>query len=218
MGDEDRGNAVVLEAADDREQLFDLGPAQRRGRFVHHDKARLHRQCARNFDQLLLGHRKVSHQRTRAALQPNAVRQHLRLRLKLPAADEQPGAGLSAHKDVLCHRHVGGQRELLVDRHDAAVLGILGTGKGDIGAVETDRSTVWRHRPGKDLQQSGFAGPVFADEGVNLGLSNLEVNRVERTHAGVGLRDPRHAKQQRAGRDVHGRPGIPATQNLEFKG
>ena len=50
----------ALQVADDAEELVDLGPAQRRGRLVHDDQPRLHRQRAGDLDHLLLGDRQVA--------------------------------------------------------------------------------------------------------------------------------------------------------------
>ena len=70
MGDEDDAQPLIAQLADDREQGLDLGLGQRRGRLVHDDHARLHRQRARDLDHLLLGDREVAHQRQRVDRRP----------------------------------------------------------------------------------------------------------------------------------------------------
>ena len=60
-----------LEVADDAEQLLDLGRGERRGRLVHDDEARLHRQRARDLDHLLLGDGEIADQRHRIDVEPD---------------------------------------------------------------------------------------------------------------------------------------------------
>ena len=50
---------------------------------------------------------------------------------ELAPADEQPRARLAADEHVLGDRHVGGERELLIDRDDAGALRVVRRGEGD---------------------------------------------------------------------------------------
>ncbi len=48
----------------------------------------------------------------------------------------------------------------------------------------------------QDLDQGGLPGSVFADEGVDLTGRDLEIDIVERVHAGKPHSDSRHAQQR----------------------
>ena len=61
----------------------------------------------------------------------------------------------------------------------------------ELAAVERDRPRVRPLDPGQDLDERGLAGPVLADEGVDLACGQVEVHAVEGLHAREGLEMPR---------------------------
>ena len=128
-----------FEAADDGEELLDLGPAQGACRLVHDDELGLHRERAGDLDHLLLGNRQVAHRVRWAAVEPDALAELPCLRLELPIADEEARARLAPDEDVLRHRHVGGEGEFLVDGDDAGCLRFMRRGEAD----DSCRRTRW---------------------------------------------------------------------------
>ena len=196
MRHEDRRDAFALQAADDGEEVLDLGAAERAGRLVHHDEARLHGERAGDLHHLLLGDRKIAHQRARAALEADALAQRFRLLFQLAVADEEARARLAADEHILRHRHVGGEGEFLVDGDDAGLLGLLRGGEAHGLAVEFDRPLIGRLGAREDLEERRLAGTVLAEEGVDFRLAHLEVDGLERPHAGKGLGNPPHAQKR----------------------
>ena len=73
VGDEDDRQALGLERGHDAGEIGDFGLAQRRGRLVHDDEPRPHRQRPGDLDQLLLGDREIADRRHRVALEPDLV-------------------------------------------------------------------------------------------------------------------------------------------------
>ena len=63
---------------------------------------------------------------------------------ELSPADEQLRAGLAADEHVLGDRHVGREREFLIDRDDAGALRVVRRGEGDRLAEQFDS---FRRRP-----------------------------------------------------------------------
>ena len=99
---------------------------ERRGRLVHDDQPRLHRERAGDLDHLLLGDaRGRAPARIGSTSRPMRVGDGARLRRHPPPVDEEPRPGLAADEDVLGDRHVRGEGELLVDRDDAELLRVV---------------------------------------------------------------------------------------------
>ena len=86
VGDEDDRQAFALELPDDAGEIGDLGLAQGRGRLVHDDKARAHRERAGDLDELLLRDREIAHRRHRIALEADPVGDRLRVRCEARAS------------------------------------------------------------------------------------------------------------------------------------
>ena len=93
--------------------------AQRRGRLVHDDQPRAHRERARDLDHLLLGDVRSRTSAMGLTFEPDALRDGARLSRHLAPVHETGRARLAADEDVLGDRHVRGEREFLVDRDDA---------------------------------------------------------------------------------------------------
>ena len=86
----------------------------------------------------------------------------------------------------------GREGELLVDRDDAAPLGVVRRGEGDRLAERTRSSpAIGALRAGQDLEQRRLAGAVLAEQRVDLAGPHFEIDIVERQHAGKALADRR---------------------------
>ena len=120
VGDEDERAALVAQAAGDREEPVDLDPAERRGRLVHDQQARVERDGLGDLDDLLVGDRESPSGTAR--VDPDAETGEERLGLgvhRRPVDAAAAAVRLTAHEDVLGHRQVGEERGLLVDHRDA---------------------------------------------------------------------------------------------------
>ena len=62
-------------------------------------------------------------------------------------------------------------------------------------AAVANRAGIGREDAGDDVDQRRLAGAVLAEEGVHLAGVQIEVDMIEREHAGKPLRDPRHLEQ-----------------------
>ena len=75
---------------------------------------------------------------------------------------------LTAEEDVLGDGELGDQVELLVDDGDAVALGVAGAVQHERLAVEEQLAGVVGVGAAEDLHQRALAGPVLADEGMDL--------------------------------------------------
>ena len=108
---------MLLELANDAEEVFDLDVVQRSRRLVHDQDLRLERQRFGDFDHLLLGDRQITDQSFRIELQVQPVEDGLRVDAHLLAIDNDPQvrSWFAPNEDVLRHRQVVHQVQLLVD-------------------------------------------------------------------------------------------------------
>ena len=93
VGDVDDRDAAGGEVADDLEQHLDLGGAERRGRLVHDQDARIDRQRPRDLDDLLLAEPKILDRGQRVDVLLQLVHQGAGLALLLGEVDAGRACG-----------------------------------------------------------------------------------------------------------------------------
>src|SRR5271165_4225383 len=105
-----------------------------------------------------------------------------------PLAEEVAVSQLGAEEQVLLHRQLRNQRELLEHRADAALAGLVHRG-------QVDRLTAELHAPvrrpidaGDERDQRRLAGAVLAEQHMHLAGAQVEIDAAERDHAGEMLR------------------------------
>ncbi len=89
-----------------------------------------------------------------------------------------------AHEDVLGHGELRVEAQLLVHRGHAGGLGLVGAVEADLLAIDADGAAVRLVHARDDLDERGLAGPVLADEGMDLAGSDREVDVLERADTG----------------------------------
>src|ERR1700674_1954289 len=92
-----------------------------------------------------------------------------------------------------------------MDDRDAERLRVFGRRDDDRLALDLDRTAIRVYRAGEDFHQRRFAGAVFADQRMHLAAPDVEVDAVERAHAGIGFGDAAHRHIGRFGGSVSGR-------------
>ena len=179
----------ALRSRDDAEEALDLGLAERRGGLVHDEHAHVVRQRLGDLDDLLLADAQVADQLVGVDVLAQPLHQ-LERQLPLGAAvDGRPTGDLLGQEEVVQHRQVGAEVELLEDDADA-VLGCVGdAGQHDGLAVHEDAPVGGLLDPREDLHQRRLAGTVLADEHVDLALEDIEGHVVERGRAREDLGD-----------------------------
>ena len=66
-------------------------------------------------------------------------------------------------------------------------------------AVEEDLALVRAGEPVEDVHQGRLAGPVLAEQRVDLARAHVEVDVVVGDHAGIALRDAAHLERRDVG-------------------
>ena len=99
---------------------------------------------------------------------------------------------LHAQDDVVQHREAFHQLEVLVHHADAQVVGVVRVVDPDFLAVLLDRALFRLVQAEQHAHQRGLARAVFAEQGVDLALFQLERDVVVGDDAGETLRDVQH--------------------------
>jgi hypothetical protein len=177
-------------------QHADLGVVERRRRLVHDQDLGVVRQGLGDLDHLLRGDGEVTDDAADVERQPQALDQGRGLAVEPALVDEDAAdPGLLADRDVLRHREVGHEVELLVDDADPGVPGLLRAADLQRLPVHREVAGVRGVDAGEQLHQRRLAGAVLADDGEHLVVPQLEVHVGERLHAGEALADPGHLEQ-----------------------
>ena len=111
--------------------------------------------------------------------------------------ERAPGNNRSqfAEKDVLRHRQVRRQRQLLMDDGDALGARFPWAPEIDMFAGDADLAAARGHFAPQDPHQGGLAGAVFANQRMHLAGLNLEVHAAQGAHAAEAFRDGREPRE-----------------------
>src|SRR5690606_28285818 len=189
VGDVHERDAAGGELLDDPEEDLDLLRGERRGGLVHDEDPRVDREGAGDLDDLLLAHAQVAHERSGIHVQAHLLEQLAGLAGLLGVVDAAAAADLPAQEDVVAHREVRGEAQLLVDDRDAVVAGIVRGIEGDRVPVQDDAPGGGLLDPGEDLHEGGLPGAVLPEQGGDGAAVDVEVHALERAGAAVGLDD-----------------------------
>ena len=94
-----------------------------------------------------------------------------------------------ADHQILAHRQMGKQVQLLIDDPDAQPLGVEGIGRRNFLALQQDLPAIRPHRARQNARQSAFARPIFAHQGMDFPGGEFEPGRGQRRHAAKTLVD-----------------------------
>ncbi len=189
--DVDDGDALRLQLGDHPEQDLDLCGAEGRGRLVHDQDAGVLRQRLGDLDDLLLADAQVADlgARVDVVLQPaQQLRRPAVLAAMVDAA--QPAGQLAGHEDVLRHRQVGAEVQLLEHDADAVPHRVLRAVQHHRPAIDQDAALGRLLDSGDDLHQRRLAGAVLADQHVDRAAMHGEVHALQRHRAGIDLGHP----------------------------
>ena len=124
--DHDRGDALLLELAQQAQQVLGVAVVERRRRLVEDEQLDLLRERLGDLDELLLADAELADGRHRVLVAARPAPGASRPRVgPVPVDQAAAPAPLVAEEDVLGDRQVGHQRELLVDDDDALGLGVV---------------------------------------------------------------------------------------------
>ncbi len=216
VADVDGRHAPRPQLADDGQQPLRIRLGQGGGGLVEDEDARVLGQRLGDLDHLLLADAQLLHRPIGVDVQSHAGEGGLGVgRDRVPVDEAAPHRLVPQHQ-VLRHRELGDESQLLGDERDAVRLGGLQGAEVHGLPAQEDLAAVGPAgiEPAEDLDQRALAGAVFAAERVDLALLEVEGNAVEGADAGELLRDRAELEERHqltASATVpSGRPGRPA--------
>ena len=187
----------ALSLAHEIEQTAGVDAVERGGRLVHDQDAGVDRQRLGDFDDLLVGDRKVAGQRIGRDRRAEPPQQAAGLVAHGPPVEDAETGRLDAEKDVLRHRALRQQAQLLMDDADPGAARDDRVRKCDLPPIEPDGSAIGPIDAAEDLDQRRFSGAVLAAQRMNLAARAAEADGVKRLHAWKGLGDVEHFERER---------------------
>ena len=158
--------------------------------------ARVHRDRARDLDELLLVGRQVGDLVVDRELRPEPLLDLGRAPAARPPVDAEPAPHLArAEQDVLGDGELRDKRRLLRDGRDPERERTRRIAEPDRRPVQRDRSRIRRDLAGEDVQQRRLPGAVGPDQAVHLGSADGEVGAAQRVDAAETLVDPVDAEE-----------------------
>ena len=175
--DVDDGLALGGETAHQREQPPHVLPVQAAGGLVEHEHAAAHRERARDLHELLGRWSQPADHRARIDLVVLQTRERrFRPRAHPGPPDEPQPRRLQSQYDVVHHREVRRQRELLVDHREARAPRLQWVARAVGRAVQRHGALVRRQRTGEHAHERALARPVLAHERADLSRAHRQVD------------------------------------------
>ena len=197
MRDENDGRAAAFELAHDVQQFVGLLGRQHRRRLIQDEHLGVAHQRLDDFNALLDSHREVLHEGVGIDVEPVAVRDLLDLAAGVVQVQEAAGlGGLGAERHVFRHGEHGHQHEVLVHHADAGSHGVTGSPEADRFVIDEDFAVGGLIQPVKNIHQGGLAGPVFAQQTMDLSGFNNHVYVIIGEQGAEAFGDPLEFKFQ----------------------
>ena len=122
---------------------------------------------------------------TEGIVDPDVVQVLTRGLAHRPVLEEaEPAATgvLPVEEKIVVDAQLVHQRQVLEDRLDAVMASFLDRAEPDLFALYVDATVVRLVEPGQDLDQSGLAGAVVADQAEDLAPAQVQVHAPQRGH------------------------------------
>ena len=201
VADEHHRPALVPQAAQQGDQLGHLGGGQRGGGLVQDQHLGAPVEGLEDLHPLAGPDRKVPDPAAGIDAETVTLRQ-LGDVAHGPVEVEQaaPAQRLPPQHQVLGHREVADEAEVLLHHADAEVESVAGGVDHHLPAGDLDGARRGRGQAEQHLHQGRLPGAVLAEQAVDAGRLDREIHGVVGHHARVALGDAAHAHGRRPGR------------------
>ncbi len=176
VGDQHHRLPLLLELAEDAEQVVGFGRGEHAGRLVEDQDLGAAVERLQDFDALLEADGQFLDDRVGIDLEPVLALEPGQFGARLGDRSAEEGIALGAENDVFKHGEVFDQHEVLVDHADADRDGVVGRADRRRLAADADLAAVGLVEAVEDRHQRRLAGAVLADDAVDRAAGNLEVN------------------------------------------
>ena len=121
---------------------------------------------------------------------------------------------VQAHLDVVEHRHVAEQAQVLERASQTHARNLVGRHADNLTARKHDGAALGRDDARENIQQRGLARTVRSDQRMHMAGANLDVDIVGRHHTTVGFVQAVTLEQNAGVRSTRGRLQLPCRQVL----
>ena len=189
--DVDHQPAGLGEALGQAKQPFRLLRPERRRRFIEDQHLRVARQRLGDLDHLPFGQRQPAQFLIRPDRREFVAREQFQRRLAHGAAAHRPDGRerFAAKPDVLLHRQVGNERQLLEHGRNAGLLRLLRVSRTIRRAGKRHRPAIRAHGSGEDLDERALAGAVLAQQRMHFAGAGGKIGAAEGGDAAIPLGD-----------------------------
>ena len=198
VGDVDDAAAALLEHVDDAEKVLNLRLRQGGGRFVKDDDLGVEGNRLRNFDHLPLRNRHRAHHGSRVDVDPQIVKDFLRIVVALLVGDKRQSLfdqRIASQPNVIHDRALERLIQLLVNHGNAVVQRFSGGFEVDLFTVEVNVTGIFGINAEQTLHQRRFSRAVLTHQGVNRSRSHGKLRIIQRLYTGETLADALHTKK-----------------------
>ena len=192
----DDADAGALEPADQREQVLRLGLGERGGRFIQNEQTHLGEERLGDLDHLLMGARQLADLLVGQDVEAEFADYRTRLGPHRRMIEEAAGAELPAQEEILLDRQLRHQAELLEHRTDPHHPRRVRREANEAASAKFELAGVGSESAGDDVDQGRFAGAVLAEQHMDLASPQVEIDIVQRQHAGEALGDSGHFQEK----------------------
>src|SRR5690625_3304077 len=179
VADEDHADALLTQLPEHREQLVDLGAGQSRGGLVEDEDPRVEAQGFGDLDQLLPRDAQRADPATGVDVETDELEGVAGDAALLRAVHHAEPFRDVPQGDVLRDGQRRHEVELLVDGRDSECFRGRGVRDAYRFAVDQDLALVGLVDAGNGLDQGGLAGPVLAEQALDLARVYVQVHAVE---------------------------------------
>ena len=172
--DEDDAPALRDEVARGLEHALDLRLAERRGRLVENEEARVTDEEAGDLDELPLADRERLHRGPELDVAKAELVENAPCVLGEAAAPVDERHVEAPEKDVVLDAQLRHETQLLVHERDAVCLRVMWVPERDLLAVEADHAFVRPDEADESLHEGALAGAVVPADRVHLADPHVE--------------------------------------------
>ena len=195
VADVDDADAAGAQVCDDLEEILGVDACEAAGGLIHDEHLGLAEQGPGDLDELLLGDGEGADggvEGDGVCLQFGQGGEGTLASLGL--ADPPEPVGGVPEKDVFLNAEIRGEVQLLIDHGDPGAAGLERITRVERDAIEFDGSGVGGMGPAEHLHEGALAGPVLADQGVDVAGLKRQVHAPQCLGGTEGLADVGQSK------------------------
>ena len=193
---------LLREVAHDAVKRLGFLWSENGGWFIKNQQPSTSVQHLDNFDALLFADGQFVNLAFRINVEVVTVAEFLNLLMDF--SEVQHRRTRQAEDDVLCHRVIADQHEMLKDHADALTDRLAGCAELHHLPPDANFALVRSVKSGNDAHEGGLARAILAEDRVNLTLAQVEVDVIVGKHSGKALGDLSEFKDGLDGSGGHG--------------